>query len=84
MSWRILRASLFAFGFLVGFALPFLWIGTFLLALAGLFACAVALWAFVLLAERWLEEGLARFTYLDALSESLRDIVLGIRRLAHF
>lgn len=84
MTWRILRVVLFALGFLVGLALPFLWIGTFLLALAGLFACAVALWAVVLLVERWVEEGMASFNYMDALSESLRDIVLGIRRLAHF
>lgn len=47
-------------------------------SLAGLFALAVCLWAFVLLGERWIDEGLGGYNYLDALDEALDDVAHGL------
>lgn len=49
--------------------------------LVGLFGAAVALWAVVLLGERWYDEGLGAYNYLDALDDALNDVFRGLRRL---
>lgn len=49
--------------------------------LVGLFGAAVALWACVLLGERWVDEGLRGYNYLDALDDSLQNVFQGLRRL---
>lgn len=49
--------------------------------LAGCFGLAVALWAVVLLGERWFDEGLDGYTYLDALDDALNDVFHRLRRL---
>ncbi|MBB3693026.1 hypothetical protein [Sphingomonas sp. BK580] len=49
--------------------------------LVGLFGASVALWAVVLLGERWYDEGLGAYNYLDALDDALNDVFRGLRRL---
>ncbi|WP_066803287.1 hypothetical protein [Sphingomonas asaccharolytica] len=68
---------------LLVFGPPIAWVLGCLLALAGTFSTVVAFWALILFAERWVDEGWEGASYLEALELSLRDIVLGICRLAH-
>lgn len=49
--------------------------------LAGLFVVVAALWAVVLLGERWIDEGLGGYNYLDALGESFENLFQGLCRL---
>ena len=57
---------------------PVIVISAVLAALVGVFALAVCIWAFVLLGERWVDEGLDSYGYLDALDEALDDVFHGI------
>ena len=71
----IALAALFGAIFLIPVLAAILTLG----ALVGLFGAAVALWAIVLLGERWIDEGLGAYNFLDALDDALQDVFLGLR-----
>jgi hypothetical protein len=49
----------------------------------GLFALAVAVVAVVLLGERWIDEGLKGYSFLDALDDAFHEVVKGTLRTVY-
>lgn len=62
------------------FFVPILLAGALLFLTIAAFGLVVAVWACVLLGERWIDEGLSGFNYLDALDASLNDLFHNTRR----
>ena len=59
---------------------PVLFVVASVATLVGLFALAVTVAAVVLLAERWVDEGLKDYSFLDALDDAFQEVVKGILR----
>jgi len=59
---------------------PVLFVVASAATLVGLFALAVTVAAVVLLAERWVDEGLKDYSFLDALDDAFQEVVKGILR----
>ena len=59
---------------------PVLFVVASAATLVGLFALAVTVAAVVLLAERWVDEGLKDYSFLDALDDAFQEVVKGLLR----
>ena len=59
---------------------PVLFVVASVATLVGLFALAVTVAAVVLLAERWVDEGLKDYSFLDALDDAFQEVVKGLLR----
>lgn len=63
------------------FIVPVLVTLAFLGTLLGAAFVAVAIWGVVLLGERWVDEGLGGYNYLDALDDAVQEVFQALRGL---
>lgn len=62
---------------------PVLFVVASAATVVGLFALAVAVVAVVLLGERWIDEGLKGYSFLDALDDAFHEVVKSILRTVY-
>lgn len=62
---------------------PVLFVVASAATVVGLFALAVSVVAVVLLGERWIDEGLKGYSFLDALDDAFHEVVKGTLRTVY-